>query len=179
MTHQKKAIKREACWVLSNITAGPAPQIDVIMSNQDYVSIIMTIVRTELPEVILIFLLNYLFKIQVQREAAWILSNATKHSNPPQIARMIEFGVLDCFLEVLECKDPRTVEVILAAILNILNWGAVAASETGGTENEFLVILETKGGVKKIEELQTHPNNDVYLRALQILEAHFEIDSLI
>lgn len=115
----------------------------------------------------------------MRREAAWILSNATKNSNPEQIARMVEFHVLDCFVSLLDAEDAKTVEVVLEGLNNILNWGAVLANQTRGSDNLFLIELENKGGVKKIEDLQTHPNNEVYLKALRILENHFELESLL
>jgi len=163
--NKKKAVRREACWTLSNITAGNPHQIETIMGVPQYVEKIINIAMKDIPE--------------VRREAAWILSNATKNSNPEQIARMVEFHVLDCFVSLLDAEDAKTVEVVLEGLNNILNWGAVLANQTRGSDNLFLIELENKGGVKKIEDLQTHPNNEVYLKALRILENHFELESLL
>lgn len=163
--HKKKAVRREACWTISNITAGTSAQIDMIMGTQEHVNLLMEIAMKDIPE--------------VQREAAWVLSNATKNSNPMQIARIIEAGVMDCFIQLLNCQDSKTVEVVLEGIHNMLNWGAYAAAQSNSPENEFLVLFEQKEGVGKIEELQTHPNNEIYMRALKILEAHFELESVL
>jgi len=38
--------------------------------------------------------------------------------------------------------------------------------------------LEAEGALPKIEELQTHPNEDVYNKALRILEKHYELEQL-
>jgi len=91
---------------------------------------------------------------------------------------MIGTGLMNVFVELLDNKDPKTIEVILEGLYNILNWGAVYAQSQGLQENPFLVELDTKGGVEKIEKLQTHPNNEVYLKALRILENHFELDNI-
>lgn len=115
---------------------------------------------------------------KVQREAAWVLSNSTKNSNPTQIYRLVELQVLDCFIFLLGAEDSKTVEVVLEGLNNILNWGAVLASQNK-TDNQFLVLLEDKGAVERIEKLQTHPNNEVYLKALKILENHFELENVI
>ena len=54
----------------------------------------------------------------------------------------------------------------------------VYAKSQGLQENPFLVDLDNKGGVEKIEKLQTHPKNKVYLKALRILENHIELDNI-
>ena len=43
-------------------------------------------------------------------------------------------------------------------------------------ENEFAMILEVEGGIDKLEELQMHPNHQIYERALGILEKYFQED---
>lgn len=137
----------------------------MIMGNVDYVSALIAISAKDIPE--------------VQKEAVWALSNATKNSNTIQIAQMIEMEVLDCFIALLSSEDSKIVEVVLEGVNNILNWGAYAALQNNSTENEFLIILENKGGVAKIEQLQVHPNTEVYAKALKILEAHFELESVL
>lgn len=92
---------------------------------------------------------------------------------------MIQMEVMDCFIHLLDSKDSKILEIVLEGVNNMLNWGAHAANEAHTGENEFLVILENKGGVKKIEDLQVHPSTEVYVKALKILETHFEIDSVL
>ena len=92
---------------------------------------------------------------------------------------MVSQGILDCLVKLLDVDDSKTVEVILEGLSNILNWGALIASQLGSSENQFLVELENRGAVEKIEKLQTHPNHEVYQKALKILENHFELESVI
>lgn len=163
--NQKKAVRREACWVTSNVTAGNSEQIALVMDKLEYVQLLLKVATTDIPE--------------VQREAIWALSNATKNSSPVQVAKMIEMEVMDCFIHLLDSPDSKTIEVVLEGLFNMLNWGAHAANENNTGENEFLLILENKGGVVKVEQLQKHPSTEVYAKALKILETHFEIDSVI
>lgn len=44
-------------------------------------------------------------------------------------------------------------------------------------ENKFALMLEMCGGVDKLEALQTHKNNQVYERALRLLENYFNLDT--
>jgi len=163
--HKKKTVRRETCWVISNITAGNSNQIACIVDQPQYFGRLLEIAKTDIPE--------------IQKEASWALSNATKNSNPVQIDLMIRQGLMAVFVELLKSKDPKTIEVILEGLYNILNWGAVYAQDQTLKENPFLVELDNLGGVAKIEELQTHANNEVYLKALRILENHFELDNII
>ena len=53
--HKKKAVRRETCWTLSNITAGNPHQIETIMGRPEYVEKVITIALKDIPEVIIDF----------------------------------------------------------------------------------------------------------------------------
>jgi hypothetical protein len=42
-----------------------------------------------------------------------------------------------------------------------------------GKENKFTLVLENEGGIELIEQLQMHPNHQIYNRALKILEEFY------
>jgi importin subunit alpha-1 len=70
LDHPKKNIRKEACWTISNVTAGTSEQIQgVINANL-------------IPK--LIQLLN-VAEFEIQKESAWALSNATSGGTPEQI----------------------------------------------------------------------------------------------
>jgi len=164
--HEKKAVRREACWTLSNITAGTSYQIEAVIGNPSHINQLISIAGSD--------------TVEVKREAAWVLSNATNHGTIDQIVRMLQCGLLDCFVTLLDSEDSKTVIVVLEGLNNILNAGAKLAIEHGGNgENPFLLELEQKGAVPKIEKLQEHPSSDVYQKALKILENHFELEEVI
>ena len=62
----------------------------------------------------------------------------------------------------------------LEGIKSLLAHGVDIANQQNSEINPFLEILETDGGVQKIESLQTHANNEVYQKAFAILENFFE-----
>jgi hypothetical protein len=160
LKHEKRPVRRECCWALSNITAGTAEQIQPVVSNKELIQKLITIAQTDCAE--------------IRREATWVLSNATNNGTPEQMEGLIQFGVLDCFIALLDSDDAKTVAVILEAITNILNCGVKVEEKFG--ENVFLTYLDAKGGTKKIEKLQEHSNDEVYIKALKLLEEFFEID---
>ena len=46
-----------------------------------------------------------------------------------------------------------------------------------GQENRFTLVLENEGGIELIEQLQMHPNHQIYNRALKILEEFYQEDN--
>lgn len=45
--HNKKAIRKEACWIVSNITAGNNNQISLVIDNLQYVQVLTKIALTD------------------------------------------------------------------------------------------------------------------------------------
>jgi len=112
----------------------------------------------------------------VQKEAAWILTNATNDANEEQVVSMAKQGTLECMCKLLKREESELIEVGLTGILNFLNFGGLMASRDG-TENKYLVALENNGIIETITGLQYHGNPKVYELALKILETHCDVES--
>jgi importin subunit alpha-6/7 len=119
------------------------------------------------------YIINFL---KVKREAAWVISNATNRGSPESIATLVQYGVLETFVNLLESDDVKTIAVVLEGLKNVLNCGAKAYVNAEG-ENLFLNKLEALGGIPKLENLQTHPNQEIYEKCLSILETYFETET--
>jgi importin subunit alpha-1 len=79
-------------------------------------------------------------------------------------------------VDTLTSDDDKLLQVALEGIDNILSkWGNKEATEVG-EPNEFVLRLDEKGGLNKIEGLQTHPNNEIYEASAKIIEKHFGMD---
>lgn len=50
-SHEKRAIVKEACWCLSNITAGNPEQIEMLIKNQEQVTDLMKLSKHSHSEV--------------------------------------------------------------------------------------------------------------------------------
>ena len=84
----------------------------------------------------------------------------------------MEQGCLDPMAQLLHVNDPKVVSVILDGLKNILKSGARVEDNTG-VPNPYTMLLDELGGIDQIENLQSHDNNDIYLKAVGILEEFF------
>ena len=90
---------------------------------------------------------------------------------------MVSEGCIRPICDLLTCPDPRIIMVCLEALENILKVGeAVKSSGLTGDENLFGTLVEEAGGLEKIENLQSHDNNDIYQKAVKILETFWTED---
>lgn len=77
-------------------------------------------------------------------------------------------GVLEPFCNLLEGKEFKTVLVVLDGLNNILH----NAHKIGELER-ISIMIEECGGLDKLEALQNHENQQVYERALGLIDAYF------
>ncbi|XP_021772441.1 importin subunit alpha-4-like isoform X2 [Chenopodium quinoa] len=157
--NHKKSIKKEACWTISNITAGNKAQIQAV-------------IEAGLVQPLVQLLQNAEFDIK--KEAAWAISNATSGGSPDQIRFLVTQGCIKPLCDLLICPDPRIVTVCLEGLENILKVGE-ADKEMGmnGGVNIYAQMIDECEGLDKIENLQTHDNNDIYEKAVKVLEKYW------
>nr|BAJ34004.1 unnamed protein product [Eutrema halophilum] len=158
----KKSIKKEACWTISNITAGSSNQIQAV-------------IEAGLIQPLVWLLHNAEF--EVKKEAAWGISNATSGGTKDQIKFLVGQGCIKPICDLLTCPDPRIVSVCLEALENILVVGE-AEKNLGNTgeDNLYASMIDEAEGLEKIENLQSHDNDDIYQKAVKILETFWTED---
>jgi importin subunit alpha-2 len=89
-----------------------------------------------------------------------------------QIVLLRQLGVIIPLCALLEAKeDSKTISVVLDSLANILG-----ASEKMGELEKVSLYVEDCGGLDRIEDLQSHENNEIYHKALAILEQYFSND---
>ncbi|GAV84295.1 Arm domain-containing protein [Cephalotus follicularis] len=165
LTHNhKKSIKKEAYWTLSNITAGNKDSV--------YLNVKQAVIEAGLIGPPVNLLLNAEFDIK--KEAAWTISNATSVGTQEQIKYLVSQGCIKPLCDLLLCPDPRIVTVCLEGLENILKFGE-AAKNLGysGDLNHYAQMIDDAEGLEKIEYLQSHDNNEIYVKAVKILETYW------
>jgi importin subunit alpha-1 len=157
LSHPKKGIRKESCWTISNITAGNKAQIQAVIDANIIPPLIQLLSNAE---------------FDIKKEAAWAISNATSGGTPEQIRHLVSQGCIKPLCDLLNCNDPRIITVALEGLENILKVGEKDSKSTNGI-NQFANFIEEAEGLDKIERLQTHENNDIYEKAIKILESYF------
>uniref|UniRef100_A0A4X1U2P4 Importin subunit alpha n=1 Tax=Sus scrofa TaxID=9823 RepID=A0A4X1U2P4_PIG len=153
LLHPRSSIQKEAAWALSNVAAGPHQHIQQLIACG------------ALPPLVAL-LKNGEFK--VQKEAVWTVANFTTGGTVDQLVQLVQAGVLEPLINLLDIQDTKMVIIILDVIFFILQ----AAEKISQKENMCLLI-EGLGGIDKIEALQLHENRQVALTALSIIERYF------
>lgn len=157
----KKSIRKEACWTISNITAGNKEQINAVMEANIIPPLVQILTNAD---------------FDVKKEAAWAISNATSGGTPEQIKYLVEQGCIEPLCNLLTVHDSRIVSVALEGLENILKVGQKEKDTSGAEFNDYSRAIEAVGGLDKIEALQQHSNQEVYEKAIRILEVFFMAD---
>jgi len=154
----KKSIKKEACWTISNITAGNKEQIQAVFSAGLVAPLINLLQNAE---------------FDIKKEAAWAISNATSGGTHDQIKFLVSQGCIKPLCDLLVCPDPRIVTVCLEGLENILKVGEADKTMGHSEVNLFSQMIDDAEGLEKIENLQSHDNNEIYEKAVKILETYW------
>uniref|UniRef100_A0A7N0U9J2 Importin subunit alpha n=1 Tax=Kalanchoe fedtschenkoi TaxID=63787 RepID=A0A7N0U9J2_KALFE len=157
--NHKKSIKKETCWTISNITAGNRSQIQAVIDANIILPLVNLLQNAE---------------FDIKKEAAWAVSNATSGSSPDQIRYLVSQGCIKPLCNLLICPDARIVTVCLEGLENILKVGE-ADKEQGMNNgiNVFALMVDDCDGLEKIENLQSHDNNEIYEKAVKMLERYW------
>jgi len=160
-TATRPNITKEASWAISNITAGNPQQIQQVIEAGILPQLVKVLTHGDHKS---------------QKEAAWAVTNLTSGGTDEQIGALCEAGLdekgeggaLKAMCDLLAQKDEKTIVVILEGLTNIM----AAAKKHGALETVATKIEECEG-LDKLENLQNHENEDVYKKALKIIETFF------
>merc|ERR1712228_894251 len=154
--------KKELCWCLSNICAGPLDDR-------------LKVMECGLFNILIKMLNNSPFEIQ--KEALWALSNATTDPNKQIIVPLVQMGLISAICGFLSKnmsysgnKSDKMLSVALECIENILIVGSMHLCDN--EPNKFAKELEECGGLQYLEELQADDENvsdSVYEKCVEII----------
>ncbi|KAL1987000.1 hypothetical protein VTN96DRAFT_5156 [Rasamsonia emersonii] len=163
LSSTKDGIRKEACWTISNITAGNSMQIQAVIDA----NIIPPLIN---------LLSNGDFK--TRKEACWAISNATSGGlqKPDQIRYLVSQGCIKPLCDLLSCPDNKIIQVALDGLENILKVGEMDKEAAGPGEpavNRYALFIEEAGGMEKIHDCQNNANEEIYMKAYNIIEKYF------
>ena len=157
LTFKKRGVRKEACWLLSNIAAGTRDQISQLVRNPKIMQLVVETVRDA--------------EWDVRKEATWVVSNIATGGKEEHIHFLVELGAIEALCSVLDVADARITMVVLEAIENILKVGKQSS-------RDYIGFVDECDGLDKIESLQEHENNEIYQKVVSIIESYFGVDEI-
>jgi hypothetical protein len=87
-------------------------------------------------------------------------------------------GCIKPLCDLLVCPDPKVVTICLEGLDNFLKVGEAEKgfANTGDDVNLYAQMIDDAEGLKKIEKLQSHDNNEVYENAVKILKTYYLVE---
>lgn len=163
LSSTKDGIRKEACWTISNITAGNSTQIQAVIDANIIPPLIHLLTNGDL---------------KTRKEACWAISNATSGGlqKPDQIRYLVNQGCIKPLCDLLACPDNKIIQVALDGLENILKVGEMdkdAAGEGQESINQYALFIEECHGMEKIHDCQTNANEEIYMKAYNMIEKYF------
>lgn len=158
--HPNEAIRKEICWMISNIAAGTLLQLETLVSK-GYVKI-MTNVLKEGDQVI-------------KQEASWSLCNFTLVEKKELIESIFKDNIVESVSTILKFKPTKLIALALEAMSNLLKLGKTMFPNQDGS-NPVAIQLEKNGMYDYIESLQYHESEIVYEKAISMIESYLDIE---
>lgn len=152
LVHPKKGIRKETCWLISNIAAGNRTQIGHLMRHGQAMNTLVQLARDASWE--------------VKKEAVWALSNIATGGADDHVHSIVELGAIESLCSVLDASDTRIVMIVLEAIDKILNVGQVS-------QRNYSSFVDESDGLDKMEQLQEHENVAIYDKVVLIIEKYY------
>ncbi|KAF8445266.1 armadillo-type protein [Terfezia claveryi] len=156
----KDGIRKEACWTISNITAGNSTQIQAVIDANIIPPLIHLLANGD---------------VKTRKEACWAISNATSGGlqKPDQIRYLVQQGCIKPLCDLLACMDNKIIQVALDGLENILKVGEMDKPTTQQNVNLYAMYIEEAGGMEKIHQAQSNANEEIYMKAYNIIEKYF------
>jgi len=153
-------MRKETCWILSNLAAGTQSQVEEIIKC-NMLPILKNMIEYDDEE--------------IRKEAVWAICNLTSTENKELAELIIKQGIIEAVCKSLSFNDPKIIAVSLEGLGNILNYGKVFFNDQ--EHNPIVTRLEQLGMFDKLEELQYHPVEIVYEKTLKLLESYFNVEN--
>lgn len=160
----KDGIRKEACWTISNITAGNSTQIQCVIDSGIIPPLIGLLSTGD---------------FKTRKEACWAISNATSGGlqKPDQLRYLVDQGAIKPLCDLLVCPDNKIIQVALDGLENILKVGEMdkesRGQASGQNVNHYALFIEECGGMEKIHDCQNNSNEEIYMKAYNIIEKYF------
>jgi importin subunit alpha-1 len=148
----KRSIRKETFWLLSNVAAGTPQQINAIVRSQAHLQhAVLSMQNAE---------------FEIRKEAMWVVNNIITGGTDEHVILVCTMGAIASLSSMLTVNDPKVLEVVLDALEKIFLVGEKR-------EKNYTTLFDEADGIDRLEALQEHENEEVYEKAINLLELFF------
>mmetsp|Transcript_589 Transcript_589/g.978 ORF Transcript_589/g.978 Transcript_589/m.978 type:complete len:460 (-) Transcript_589:1326-2705(-) len=145
-----KFLRREAAWIVSNISAGPTEHLEQLYKSGIYCVVVKKV------------MVDF---HQIKREGVWTMVNCIANSNSELLDKLLSIGFLEKLCGVLCSTEAIVVFLGLEGVHRCL--------KKTNTQKAFKK-LEDCGGLFMIEKLHSHKNSQIRKKSHQIISEFFQ-----
>lgn len=162
LAHPKESVRKEVCWVLSNIAAGNPGQHATLLNN-DIIAPILEIIKVTTKE-------------PLRVEAIWVISNLIVGCTEIEpLVHLIRY--YNCF-NILFSEKLATIASVHPIVLDALSFALTKIKEAARpdfNEKTFIDGLDDTS-IDTLENLQSAKDSAVSSKAHKIISDYFEVD---
>mmetsp|Transcript_36684 Transcript_36684/g.39799 ORF Transcript_36684/g.39799 Transcript_36684/m.39799 type:complete len:522 (-) Transcript_36684:62-1627(-) len=149
---QSRQVRKESCWLASNIACGSQAQITKLVRK-----------KLAVQQFVLSAMNDYW---DVRQEAIWTLTNICMYGNRTHVLSLVQAGGFEPLVMVLSLQDVDLALLVAAldAVKNVLEM-----------HHQHLRLFEEYDGIDYLEGLQVHPNTVVYDKVVDLIGEFFGV----
>merc|ERR1711998_70944 len=144
----KEGDRKEACWALSNITAGTAVQIQSVLDGATLPVVYELITREDCKD-------------GFRKEASYAVSNAISGGSEAQRCTLLEQGSAEALCTLLSTDKADILQNSLVSLVQLM--------ETTKLHSEVLDRVLAHGSLERLEELEAHEYRAVSAPAAKLV----------
>ena len=156
--NESVSIRKESAFILSNLAAGTQRQIEIII-EQNFLQILYKVFKNDLPK--------------VKKEVLYAVGNLSSVEDEKYMKKLVDDGILIFVNDCIKEQDAKSIALGLEILGNVLAFG-----KKKGELNYFIKEIETMGMVDILEKLQTHDDQVIYEKTMDILDNYFETENV-
>jgi hypothetical protein len=151
----KQQVLKEVVWIVSNVAAGSKAQLDSLISAD------------VLPDIIQI---GRVCSEEIMKEACYAIANAASQARGDQVQYLERSGALHLLGKALKAYDSSCILVALHGLQAMFEAGKTAG------DNPYVIAFEETGHLDTLEQCQSHDNEEIYKKAMELLCSYFSIE---
>ena len=157
---EKGLIKKEICWIISNIAADTEQNKIKLIENGFYPLLLQIYEKCEKS---------------IRIEALFAIANFTLINDKYYLEQLINYGLLNVFSSGMKSDIEKEIIISLEALFNLLVFGKKFSKDG---KNVIVNEMEKLGMNEVLEKLQYNRNEMIYEKSLYIIENFLDYECL-